>query len=86
MRPPATTQGGARLSIDPPLLISVEEAARLLGLGRTRAYGLVMSGRIVSVKLGRKRLVVRERLSDFVSELVAEHGGFGHNGNAVGHG
>jgi hypothetical protein len=35
-----------------------------------------MSGRIVSVKVGRRRLVVRERLSDFVSELVEGDSGF----------
>jgi excisionase family DNA binding protein len=55
-----------------PLLISVEEAARLLRLGRTRMYELVMSERIVSVKLGRRRLVVRSSLEDFVRSLVRE--------------
>ena len=55
-----------------PLLLSVEEAARMLRIGRTRAYEFVMSGRIVSVKLGRRRLVVRSSLEEFVSGLVNE--------------
>jgi excisionase family DNA binding protein len=42
-----------------PLLVPVEEAARLLGIGRTATYGLIRSGRINSVKLGRRRLVSR---------------------------
>jgi excisionase family DNA binding protein len=58
-----------------PLLITVEEAADLLRLGRTRVYELVMSGRIVSVKVGRRRLVVRAGLADFVSVLVSEQSG-----------
>ncbi|HEY1988121.1 MAG TPA: helix-turn-helix domain-containing protein [Acidimicrobiales bacterium] len=55
-----------------PLLVTVEEAAGLLRLGRTRAYELVLGGRIRSVKVGRRRLVVRSSLEDFVNQLVAE--------------
>jgi hypothetical protein len=35
-------------------------------------YELVMSERVVSVKLGRRRLVVRSSLEDFVRSLVRE--------------
>jgi excisionase family DNA binding protein len=51
------------------ILLSVEETAELLGLGRTHTYELVMSGRISSVKIGRRRLVVRDGLQEFVGEL-----------------
>jgi excisionase family DNA binding protein len=51
------------------ILLSVEETADLLGLGRTHTYELVMSGKISSVKIGRRRLVVRDGLQDFVGEL-----------------
>jgi excisionase family DNA binding protein len=53
-----------------PLLMTVEEAAELLRLGRTRMYELVMSGRIVSVKVGRRRLIPRKSLEEFVESLI----------------
>jgi excisionase family DNA binding protein len=54
------------------LLLSVEEAAEQLRLGRTRTYQLVMSGRIRSVTIGRRRLVLRESLEEFVRLLADE--------------
>jgi excisionase family DNA binding protein len=57
-----------------PLLMRVEDAATLLGLGRTRTYQLVMSGKIQSVKVGRKRLVVRAGLDRFIGDLLADQG------------
>lgn len=59
------------------LLLTVEEAGKLLRLGRTTAYELVMRGTIPSVKIGRRRLVVRSGLEDFVAEL-AEAGEAGY--------
>jgi excisionase family DNA binding protein len=53
------------------LLLTVEEAASLLRLGRTSTYELVMRGRIQSVKIGRRRLVVRDGLTRYVTELLA---------------
>jgi excisionase family DNA binding protein len=41
----------------PPELLSIEEAARRLGIGRTAMYGLLTSGRVRSVRIGRRRLV-----------------------------
>lgn len=55
-----------------PLLLTVEEAASLLRLGRTRVYQLVMGGKIQSVKVGRRRLVVRQGLEEFVAQLVED--------------
>ena len=46
------------MQMDTQLLLSVEEAADVLRLGRTRTYELVMTKRIQSVKVGRRRLVV----------------------------
>ena len=62
----------ASVILGPPLLVTVEEAAALLGLGRTRTYELVMAEKIRSVKLGRRRLVVRSSLDDFVRTLLTE--------------
>ena len=57
---------------DTHLLLSVEEAAELLRLGRTRTYELVKTRKIQSVKVGRRRLVVRSSLLDFVQALLVE--------------
>jgi excisionase family DNA binding protein len=65
------TVGGAGVT-GLPLLLTVEEAASLLRLGRTRVYQLVMGGKIQSVKVGRRRLVVREGLEEFVAQLVED--------------
>jgi len=60
--------------LGPPLLLTVEEAANLLRLGRTRVYELVMGGAIESVKVGRRRLVIRVGLERFVARLATEQG------------
>jgi excisionase family DNA binding protein len=54
------------------MLLSVEEAAGVLRLGRTRTCELVMTKKIQSVKVGRRRLVVRTSLLDFVQALLLE--------------
>jgi excisionase family DNA binding protein len=54
-------------SLDMPLLVSVPEAARLLGVGKTFAWTLVHSGSVPTVRLGKRVLVPRaalERLAD----------------------
>ena len=60
----------SNLGIGLSILVSVEEAATLLRIGRTTAYELVMSGRIQSVKVGRRRLIHRQGLECYVDELV----------------
>ncbi|HEX9334443.1 MAG TPA: helix-turn-helix domain-containing protein, partial [Pseudonocardiaceae bacterium] len=39
------------------VLLTVEEAAKRLGIGRTTAFALVKTGEIVSVQIGRLRRV-----------------------------
>ena len=60
------------MNVDTQLLLSVEKAADVIGLGRTRTYELVMAKKIQSVKVGRRRLVVRSSLADFVQALLVE--------------
>lgn len=40
-----------------PVLISVKEAAKALGLGRTTIYELINGGQLEAVKLGSRRLI-----------------------------
>jgi excisionase family DNA binding protein len=46
-------------ALEMPLLVSVPEAARLLGVGTTFGWAMVHSGEIPSVRLGRRVLVPR---------------------------
>ena len=41
----------------PPVLVTVSEACRLTGLGRTSIYVLIGSGRLESFQIGKRRLV-----------------------------
>ncbi|HEY7781310.1 MAG TPA: helix-turn-helix domain-containing protein [Ktedonobacterales bacterium] len=49
---------------EPPVLVTVDEAARRLSIGRTAAYLLVLKGELQSVKIGRARRVVVASLND----------------------
>ncbi len=40
-----------------PIAISINEAARLAGVGRTRIYQALGYGELPSIKLGRRRLI-----------------------------
>jgi excisionase family DNA binding protein len=50
-------------------LLTVEEAAERLRIGRTTMYGLVSSGAIESVKVGRLRRVPPECVDAYVTVL-----------------
>lgn len=51
------------------LLLTVEEAAERLRLGRTLVYQLISSGELESVKVGRLRRVPAECLPEYVATL-----------------
>ena len=57
---------------EPPLLLSVEEAAAELRIGRSRMYDLIKRGEVLSVRVGGSRRVIRESLKAYVNRLVAE--------------
>ena len=52
-----------------PVCLTPEQAAQALGVGRTFMYSLLASGRIESIKLGRRRLIPRDALDRLVAEL-----------------
>ena len=66
------------------LLLTVEEAAKRLRLGRTLVYRLISSGQLESVKVGRLRRVPAECLPEYVAALrgqgTIEHRGGSHAG------
>jgi excisionase family DNA binding protein len=51
-----------------PLSVSVDEAARLIGVGRSTMFSLLEEGHIRSVKVGARRLVPRRALEEFLAE------------------
>lgn len=52
------------------MLLTVEETAEMLGIGRTRAFELVRSGAIESVRIGVSRRIRREALAAYVEGLT----------------
>ncbi|GAA4828848.1 helix-turn-helix domain-containing protein [Saccharopolyspora rosea] len=51
-------------------LLTVEEAAQYLGIGRTKTYELVKSGEIESVRIGRLRRVPRTAIDAYADRLI----------------
>jgi excisionase family DNA binding protein len=56
----------------PAVLLTVEEAAERLNIGRTTMYSLVSNGEIGSVTIGRLRRIPAECLNAYVSTLLAK--------------
>lgn len=52
------------------MLLTVEEAAARLGIGRTTAFALVKSGEIASVQIGRLRRVPADAVTAYAARLV----------------
>src|SRR6185312_3074556 len=66
MRKPENTRQQRTPTFETPLLVSVPEAARLLGIGPTLGWEMVRDGVLPSVRFGRRVLVPRsavERLA-----------------------
>jgi excisionase family DNA binding protein len=64
------------------LLLTVEEAARRLRLGRTLVYRLISSGELESVKVGRLRRVPAECLPAYVAAPRGAQGSGAEGGNS----
>ena len=54
------------------MLLTVDEAAQRLGIGRSHAYNYVLRGELESVKMGRSRRVPVQAIDDFVERLRSE--------------
>lgn len=69
-RPPEVLN--VTLESDERLLLSVVEAARRLGIGRTLMYELLAAGQIQSVHVGRLHKVPARALDAYVARLTAD--------------
>ena len=45
-----------------PILLSVRQAAQLMGVGKTLTWELIRSGALPSIKLGRRTLIPRKAI------------------------
>jgi excisionase family DNA binding protein len=66
--------GQSPLSGPGQILYSVEEAAGLLGIGRTFMFHLLATGEIDSLKIGRLRKIPRDAIDGYIDRLRARQG------------
>lgn len=55
-----------------PLAHDIPESIDLLGIGRTKLYAEIQAGRLTVYKVGRKTLIARSTLEEYVAARVAE--------------
>jgi excisionase family DNA binding protein len=73
--PPNTEPSGTAVPLELEgdlTLVTVEEAARRLSVGRTTLYALLKEGEIPSVRIGRLRRIPVEALTDYAVRLIAK--------------
>ena len=66
------TSGVLPSSSQQKVLLSMEEAAELMSIGRTLLYDLVMHKRIASIKIGRSRRIPVMALYEFIAQQASE--------------
>ena len=54
-----------------PLLLTVQQAAEMLGIGRSTLYELLGAGELQSVKLGGSRRIPFSAVREYVERLLA---------------
>jgi len=59
------------------LLLTIDEAARRLSIGRSHIYQQMQVGKLRSVHIGRSRRILESDLEAFVNELLDEPDGRG---------
>ncbi len=64
--------GSSAMEFGGPLLLTINQVAALLNLGRTKTYEIVRSGKLKSYKFGSRRLIRREDVSRYVESMASE--------------
>lgn len=57
-----------------PVAVSYEDAGKMLGIGRTKAWQLAKEGKLKTIKIGADSKIVVESIRKFVAELAAGSG------------
>jgi excisionase family DNA binding protein len=55
-----------------PILVTVQEAATMLSIGRTAAWELVRKHTIKSIKIGRTRRVPVAAIQEYIEHLLED--------------
>ena len=55
-----------------PLALCVEDAAEVLGIGRTLVFRLIQEGKLKAVRIGRRTIVPVRELEALLSRLAGE--------------
>ena len=58
---------------EPPLVLNVAEAAKLLQIGKGAAYEAVRTGDLPSIRVGRRILIPRQKLLDRINQKEGEN-------------
>ena len=59
----------AHLRAGGQLCLTVEDAGKMIGVGKTKSYELVSTGDIPSIQIGGKRMVSLRQLLEYVERL-----------------
>ena len=54
-----------------PICVRINDAARMIGVGRTKLYELISSGELETVKIGKATRVTTASLRDLVRRQVS---------------
>lgn len=66
------TEPNAQTDPVAPLLLTPEQAARVLAIGRTKLYSLLAGGALASVMVGGSRRIPMQSLQAYVAGLLQE--------------
>lgn len=72
LSPQSSNQDPRTCSPESKILLTVEEAAERLSLGRTSVFSLISANEIRSVKIGKARRIVASSLHDYVAAKLAD--------------
>lgn len=62
-------QSYKRNEIMTTLLLSIDEAAKALSIGKTKLYSELSLGHIAAIKIGKRSLITRESLDNYIANL-----------------
>ena len=57
------------MSLPEPLALSIAEACRVAGIGRTKIYEAIANGTLTARKFGKRTIILRSDLKSFLSRL-----------------
>ncbi|BAI97995.1 hypothetical protein Sj15T_23980 [Sphingobium sp. TA15] len=66
----ALADGLGTKSMNEPYLCSVSDAAKMLGVGRTKLYDMIAKGEILSMQIGTRRLVKVASIRALIERLT----------------